>query len=229
MCRRSSWRNAASAAPARVTMATATMISCSLPSGSASGASRRSTVARPTTASGTGTQASSSGRAIGGATSVSLGTRRWNGIAPIRIATASAIARTSRPTSAATPGVAVGPASEPLVVVSPIRSPAASGATTIAAISSTVETTVARSSREDAGMDDGSRHARSTTSDTRPVAPAAAAPSVRFVAANATAPPTIETSIAGSSPRRPARPPASHAMNTISAPSSAHRAITIRM
>ena len=133
------------------------------------------------------------------------------------------------PTRAATPGVGSLPTTEPLLVVLPIWSPAASGATTIAAMSSTVDTVAARTSRDAAGIPDGSRHASSTTRATRPVAPAAAAPRVRFVAENATAPPTIEASVAGSSPRRPARPPASQATNTMRAPSSAHSATTSRM
>ena len=107
--------------------------------------------------------------------------------------------------------------------------PAASGATTIAVISRTVASIVTRSSRAAAGIPPGSRNASSTSSATKPVAPAAAVPSTRFVADRATAPPAIEARTAGIRPRSPARPPASQATSTTSPPSSAQSAITRRM
>ena len=91
---------AASAPPTSVTSARSTISACSPSRGNASGASCRSTMAIAATPSGTGIHASSNGSEIGGATSVSRGTRRWNGIEPSRTATTRATATASSPIAA---------------------------------------------------------------------------------------------------------------------------------
>ena len=91
------------AAPTSVANATATMIRRSSANGSASGAIWPSTMARPTTPTGTASQASSNARSIGVAASAIREKRTWNGIAPSRAPTARVTASAPRPRTALAP------------------------------------------------------------------------------------------------------------------------------
>ncbi len=89
----SSWIQAASDASTIDAMATIRTTSWTDPRSSASGATDASAQARATIASAAGARAVTSGSVVSGTASVSCAAQVWNGMAPNRIATASANAR----------------------------------------------------------------------------------------------------------------------------------------
>ncbi len=93
MCSRSSWRKAATAARTIDAIAMASTIARSGVRSSWSGITAASTQARATIASDAGASAVRIGNDVSGTTSLRRAAQRWKGIAPNRIATATANAR----------------------------------------------------------------------------------------------------------------------------------------
>ena len=93
MCSMSSWTNAAMAARTIDAIAIDSTISRAPTRSTSSGATDASVQARATIARVAGASAVRIGRAVSGTTSLSRAAHRWNGIAPNRMATATAKAR----------------------------------------------------------------------------------------------------------------------------------------
>src|SRR3954452_5417198 len=96
-CSRSSWTNAAIAARTIDATAIPRTKTRADPTSTRSGATEASIHASATTASAAGATAVRNGREVSGTTSVRRAAQRWNGMAPKRIATATANARYARP------------------------------------------------------------------------------------------------------------------------------------